>query len=93
MAAMILYTVVIKEGALPKLREIVLIVTFGCKLTGPQLVGRADSDRLYFGSGMRPHLPILRHYSTSKLDCEIPQIVLNIARSAYFYFPPRKSNH
>lgn len=32
MAAMIIYTVVIKEGALPKLREIVLIVTFGCKL-------------------------------------------------------------
>lgn len=32
MAAMIIYTVVIKEGALPKLREIVLIVAFGCKL-------------------------------------------------------------
>ena len=30
MAAMILYTVVIKEGALPKLREIVLIVVIGC---------------------------------------------------------------
>lgn len=32
MSAMILYTVVIKEGALPKLREIVLIVVIGCKL-------------------------------------------------------------
>jgi hypothetical protein len=31
MAAMIIYTVVIKEGALPKLREIVLIVAFGCE--------------------------------------------------------------
>jgi len=41
MAAMILYTVVIKEGALPKLREIVLIVTFGCKLGFPRN-SRAD---------------------------------------------------
>lgn len=31
MAAMIIYTVVIKEGALPKLREIVLIVFIGCE--------------------------------------------------------------
>jgi hypothetical protein len=36
MAAMIIYTVVIKEGALPKLREIVLIVAFGCKLDLPR---------------------------------------------------------
>jgi hypothetical protein len=42
MAAMIIYTVVIKEGALPKLREIVLIVLFGCTLIPLIQTSRAD---------------------------------------------------
>jgi hypothetical protein len=91
MAAMIIYTVVIKEGALPKLREIVLIVAFGCKLDSFR--GSSADARLHLCPSMRSHLSFLRHHPTPKLNLEISQIIFNPPRPPHLDFPPRKGNH
>ena len=91
MAAMIIYTVVIKEGALPKLREIVLIVALGCKLIG--LNDASADDRLYLGPYMRPHIPFIRHDPTPEFHLEISQIIFDPLRPPHLDFPTGKSHH
>lgn len=81
MAAMILYTVVIKEGALPKLREIVLIVLLGCPSNPLRTSWPLLMVRLYRCSRLCPHLPLVRYDSTPGIDLKIPGFILDIAQS------------
>ena len=76
MSAVIIYTVVIKEGAIPKLLEMLLIVLVGCESDRSRTSNRSDC-RYDFGARLRPLVSYIRDNAPAKFDIEVYQILLH----------------
>lgn len=73
MAAVTIFSVVIKEGNVPKLLEILLIVAFGGESTLNPLIS------LHLQRDLLRCLPYKRHFTTSKFHLPLPD---------FLFYPP-----
>jgi hypothetical protein len=85
MAAVTVFSVVIKEGGLKKLGEVLLIVVIGGKF----LVYDTDFSR-HHQPGLLHRRPHVRHIPSTEFDINISDILFHSTRSSDFYFPSRE---